>query len=155
MQGKEVLDSSVQSQTWILIVFAVGFLIVLFAGMFLLSYFKNKSEKQVVENKNRSKSVQERNTSNTRSEIIIFIEETYNKYKSYDERNIDSNVSKIKKEVKNIIIDRKNSDDVEEYELVNGSDDLIKLLDKLSKEPITVWKNFIEDDLRKVKENVK
>lgn len=155
MQTPSILNSSVQSSPWILILFGIAFLLVLFAGMFILSYFKKKSEKDIIKNKQRNKSIQERNTLATRKEIIVFIEETYNKYKSYDDTNINSNVSKIKKEVKNLVINKINTDDIEEYELIHGSDDLIQLLTKLSKEPITVWKKFIEEDLKKVKENVK
>lgn len=140
---------------WTILIVVLVILVLLFAGMFVLSYFGKKRKQEDIARKNKGNALIERNTLQTRENFIVFIEEIFNKYSDYDEKNIKSNVAKIKKDVKAELVELTKTDDYIEYELVYGTDDLIQLMNKLMKEPYTVWKNFFDEELRKVKENVK
>ncbi len=138
------------SQEWIVILFVVLLFIFLFIGMFAIKYFKEKKESEAQSIKERSNKVLERNSNETKKEVIDTILKLYNDNKDYDKSNLDVNVSKLKKEIKDKITTIKNSSEMEEYEIANGSDNLVKLLIKLEKESFTIWHNFIDEELEKV-----
>ncbi len=140
-----------ETQAWVVWLFAILILILLFIGMFVLSFYKKKKEKEIIKTKDMGNKFIEKNTKVTRHEVIKFIEELYNENKDYDKSNLNTNVANLKKDVKRAIEEKMSTNEYEEYELVYGRDDLIKLMLKLHKEPITVWHKFFEEELGKVK----
>lgn len=140
---------------WIVAMVALLILLLLFAGMFVLSYFGKKRKHEDEIRKEKGNALMEKNTLISRESFIVFIEELFDRYKDYDKSNINSNVAKIKKDVRNELIKLTKTDDYIEYELIHGSDDLILFVNRLIKEPYSVWINFFFEELRKVKENDK